>query len=124
MGITAANVLVVDDSSTARKMLIRVLPKTMEATISQASNGSEAVGAFKSARPDLIFLDLNMPVMDGYEVLEALQHEPSLPPVIVLTGDIQPGAQERVMALGARAFVKKPVSEAQLAALLRDCGFC
>ncbi len=115
-------VLVADDSGTARKLLIRALPKDWEISVTHAANGSEALTAYRAARPGVVFLDLNMPVMDGYAVLEALKDDTDKPPIIVLTGDIQPLAQARVLALGAKAFLKKPVSEQQIADVLRECG--
>jgi CheY-like chemotaxis protein len=116
----ATSVLIVDDSSVSRKILMRALPKAW--TVSQAGNGIEAMQQYRASKPDLIFLDLNMPQMDGYQVLEALRNEPDRPPIIVLTGDIQPKAEERVMALGALAFVKKPLSEEGMAELLHKSG--
>ncbi len=117
------SVLVVDDSSVARKILIRSFPKTWAVDVRQAANGEEALAAYRASRPDIIFLDLNMPVMDGYQFLEALKDEANRPPILVLSGDIQPKAQERVMALGALGFVKKPITEAGLATLLQANGF-
>jgi CheY-like chemotaxis protein len=71
----------------------------------------------------VVLLDLNMPVMDGYEFLEAINRsELARPIVIVLSGDIQPGAQARVKQLGARAFVKKPVRADTVLEALKECG--
>lgn len=116
------SVLVVDDSSIARRILIRAFPKDWEAEIRQAADGAQALDAYRERKPEIIFLDLNMPVLDGYGVLEALQSEASRPPIIVLSGDIQPKAEERVLAMGALVFVKKPVAEDVIAALLKKCG--
>lgn len=116
------SVLVVDDSLVARKLLIRALPQGWASDIGQASNGVQALDALRANRPDVMFLDLNMPDMDGYSVLSAMQREQLGAAVIVLSGDIQPKAQERVMALGARAFVKKPISDRDLADTLQRCG--
>jgi len=64
-----------------------------------------------------------MPVMDGYQFLEAIgQSELARPIVIVLSGDIQPGAQTRVKQLGAHAFVKKPVRADTVLRALQECG--
>lgn len=117
-----ALVLVVDDSSVARKILVRSLPKGWASEICHAASGVEALAAYRARRPDVMFLDLNMPEMDGYQVLAALHDEPPGATVIVLSGDIQPKAQERVMALGAKAFLKKPASVGELAEALHGCG--
>jgi len=114
-------VLVVDDSAISRKMVIRSLPDDLRTDISQAGNGHEALAALRERPRELVLLDLNMPEMDGYQFLEALQGK-VLPTIVVLSGDIQPKARERVMALGARAFIKKPVVAATLSDVLKECG--
>ena len=103
------NLLICDDSSFARKQIQRSLPAGWEFTISQAKNGLECVEELKAGKGDLLFLDLNMPEMDGYEVLEYIQSNRLTTLVIVVSGDIQPEAQKRVMMLGALEFIKKPV---------------
>jgi two-component system chemotaxis response regulator CheY len=117
------SVLVVDDSAVSRKMVIRSLPPGWDVAITQASNGSEALVALGEQHHALVLLDLNMPVMDGYEFLEAMGSTAAHRPiVIVLSGDIQPHAQARVKALGAHAFVKKPVGAQTILAALHECG--
>ncbi|WP_188702936.1 response regulator [Silvimonas iriomotensis] len=115
-------ILVVDDSSIARKMLIKALPPTWDVEITQASNGNEAVAAYRAGKADVMFLDLTMPDMDGYAVLETLQKEGLNSFVVVVTADVQTLARERVRALGAAAFVKKPVDPASIEAVLREYG--
>ena len=116
------SVLVVDDSPMARKMLIRSLPTGWDASVTQASNGIEALAAYRTGTIDVMFLDLTMPEMDGYQVLETLRQEGANCPVVVCSADIQPRAQERVLALGAIAFVKKPVDAQKLEPVLRQYG--
>ena len=117
------SVLVVDDSAVSRKMVIRSLPPGWDVAITQASNGSEALVALGEKHHALVLLDLNMPVMDGYEFLEVVASSALVRPiVIVLSGDIQPQAQARVKALGARAFVKKPVGAQSIRDALLACG--
>lgn len=115
-------ILVVDDSAMARKMLIRALPATWDVEITQAGNGVEAMDAYRAGKADVMFLDLTMPVMDGYQVLESLQKEDLNSFVIVVSADIQPVAQERVIKLGAIAFVKKPVTAEVMEAVLKQYG--
>lgn len=115
-------ILVVDDSAMARKMLIKALPATWDVEISQAANGIEAMEAYRAGKADVMFLDLTMPTMDGYQVLESLQKEGLNSFVIVVSADIQPVAQERVLKLGAIAFVKKPVSTEVMETVLKKYG--
>jgi len=114
-------VLVVDDSAVSRRMVVRSLPPALAEDVTTAANGLEALATLRDRPRGLVLLDLNMPSMDGYEFLETLQGT-VLPIIIVLSADIQPKARERVMALGARAFVRKPVHAATLADVLRTCG--
>ncbi|EGK73425.1 Response regulator receiver protein [Methyloversatilis universalis FAM5] len=106
----------------ARKMLIKSLPPDWDIEIRQACNGEEAIAAYRQGRADVIFLDLNMPGIDGYGVLETLQAEDLNCFVIVVSADVQPQARERVMKLGAIAFVQKPVDAAKLEPVLREYG--
>jgi CheY-like chemotaxis protein len=115
-------ILVVDDSAMARKMLIKSLPPEWDVSIAQAANGIEAMAAYREGKAAVMFLDLNMPEMDGYQVLEALRQEDMNSMVIVVSADIQPIAQERVMSMGAIAFVKKPISFDALNSVLKQYG--
>jgi two-component system chemotaxis response regulator CheY len=116
-------ILVVDDSAVSRSIVIRSLPRGWDVAVTQAANGQEALSALHRAPHAVVLLDLNMPVMDGYEFLEAINRsELARPIVIVLSGDIQPGAQARVKELGARAFVKKPVRADTVLEALKQCG--
>ncbi len=116
------NVLICDDSGFARKQLMRALPGSWNVTLHQAADGLEGVEQILMGHGDLIFLDLTMPEMDGYGVLETLQREGLRSKVFVVSGDIQPEAHERVMALGALDFIKKPASPDTLLALLKRHG--
>ena len=116
------NVLVCDDSGFARKQLMRALPADWHVTLHQAADGLEGVEQILMGHGDLVFLDLTMPEMDGYGVLETLQREGLRSKVIVVSGDIQPEAHERVMALGALDFIKKPASPEALLTLLKRHG--
>jgi len=71
---------------------------------------------------DVMFLDLTMPEMDGYQVLETLRREDLNCLVIVVSADIQEAAQARVRAMGAIAFIKKPVDAERIKAVLKEYG--
>lgn len=114
--------LVVDDSSFARKQVGRALPKGWDIEISHAANGEEALEQIRAGKGEVVFLDLTMPVLDGYGVLEAIRAEDLPAVVIVISGDIQPEAEARVRKLGALAFIKKPINPEQLMQVLSDFG--
>jgi len=115
-------VLICDDSSFAQKQMARALPRDWDVTLSFAANGAEGLDALRAGKGDILFLDLNMPVMDGYEVLETIRREDLNTMVIVISGDVQPEARARVLKLGAMDFIKKPVDEATISALLDHFG--
>lgn len=118
----STSVLVVDDSATARNMLIAALPKSWDVSISQVSNGFDALAAYRAGKVDVMFLDLTMPKMDGFQVLETLRKEDLNCLVIVVSADVQPGSQERARQLGAIAFIAKPINAEKVGNILRDYG--
>jgi CheY-like chemotaxis protein len=103
-------VLICDDSRLARKQMARSLPQDWDIELSFAENGQEAIEAIKAGKGDILFLDLNMPVMNGYEVLDAIRENDLPTMVLVVSGDIQPDAYDRVIKKGALDFIQKPVS--------------
>ncbi len=115
-------VLICDDSSMARKQMARALPQEWDVDVSFAENGVQGIKAIKAGKAEVLFLDLNMPEMDGYQVLEAIRAQDLPTMVVVVSGDIQPEAYQRVMQLGAVAFIKKPVSGEQIEEILLQYG--
>ena len=103
-------ILIVDDSPVARAIVKKCLPKDRDFELTEASNGQEAVQKFKEVRPDLTFLDLTMPVMDGFDALKAIKEEDNLAVVMVLSSDIQQKTVEKVVSLGADMVIPKPPS--------------
>jgi DNA-binding response OmpR family regulator len=82
-----------------------------------ARDGAEALEKARSVRPDAMVLDINLPQIDGFTVLERLAATPSLrPPVLVLTARHAAADVRRAVSLGARDFLAKPFTEAQLVA--------
>lgn len=115
-------VLVVDDSAMSRKLTIKALPKEWDIEISQAANGIQALEAYHAGKADVMFLDLTMPEMDGFQVLETLQKEGLDCFVIVVSADIQPKAEQRVKDLGAMAFIRKPIKSEEVMRVLKEFG--
>ncbi|PSW05525.1 response regulator [Photobacterium lipolyticum] len=113
-------ILICDDSALARKQMARALPTSLNADVTFAVNGLEALELLKQQTFSLMFLDLTMPEMDGYQTLQAIKEHGLSIKVIVVSGDIQPQAQARVKELGAVAFLKKPVDKSYLKTLIKD----
>jgi len=115
-----AAVLICDDSNLARKQMARSLPEDWQEKISFAGHGQEALEVLKRQPIDLLFLDLNMPILDGYEVLQAISQQKIPVKVVVVSGDIQPEARERVLGYGALDFIRKPVAAEKLTEVLQQ----
>jgi len=111
--------LVVDDSKLARLSLMKSLKSHIDdAEIFQAVNGAEAVEIVTKEKPDIAFLDLTMPIMDGYEALPLmLENHPKLK-VIVISADIQERAKTKVIELGAKLHVQKPINSDKMKEIL------
>lgn len=78
------SVLVCDDSLVARKQVAKCLPPDWDVAVHFAKNGQEAVAALEQGKGQLLLLDLNMPVMDGYATLQAIQDKGLKTKVVVI----------------------------------------
>lgn len=103
-------ILIVDDNRVNRKLLFKIL--NGEYKILQAENGSEALDVLHKYASIIsaVLLDIVMPIMDGYDVLKQLQHDPVLSsiPIIVTTGNTSVDAEDKALSLGANDFLTKP----------------
>jgi two-component system, chemotaxis family, chemotaxis protein CheY len=118
----AIPLLICDDSSMARKQVARSLPEGWDVEITFATNGAEGIQAIRDGKGEMVFLDLTMPEMDGYQVLETVKNEGLNAMIIVISGDIQPTAHQRVTSLGAIDFIQKPVNPDKLTETLKKFG--
>ena len=112
------DVLIVDDSAAIRKILQRVLTQTNLplGKVVEAADGREALDAIKQAKVDLILSDINMPNMDGLQLLGELKSNDQWKGIPVLMISTE-GSQTKVMEavqLGARGFVRKPFTPDQI----------
>lgn len=110
-------VLIVDDNPDIVALLRANLSATGFQTL-EAQNGEVALEKIDQARPDLVLLDLMMPVLDGWAVLEALRTRPHHPPVIVLTAADEVMNVDRAQRLGVTAYVTKPFNLPELVGLV------
>ena len=100
-------ILVVDDEEDVQVLICRIL-RDVGYEVDGASDGGEAIEKISAQRPDLLVLDLMMPGIDGWGVLEHLQHVPDAPPVVVVTARADYGSFTRGVREGAAAYVFKP----------------
>jgi len=106
-------IFIADDESIIRVDLREILTELGHDVVGEATTGEEAVQKIRELDPDLIFLDIKMPVMDGLEALTKI-NEQKLYPVVILTAFSQKDLVEKAVKLGAKAYVVKPFRSAVL----------
>jgi two-component system cell cycle response regulator len=111
----ATKILSVDDSRTIRMIVGRTF-KPYDCQVFEAGNGEEGLAAAAREKPDLIILDVTMPVMDGVTMLAKLKEDPELKtiPVIMLTAESGRENVLQIAKLGVRDYLVKPFKEDQL----------
>lgn len=115
-----ASVLVVDDSALIRKVLIELLNNNGFNVIGEATNGQEGLDMYKELSPDIVTLDVTMPVMDGVEALRQIIELDANAKVAMITAA---GQKERLMEalkIGAKLFITKPFNEEEVLNSLSD----
>ena len=120
--MSKTNVLICDDSAFARKQMARAIPDGWDVLLHFAKDGQEALEMIRAGKGDVMFLDLNMPVMDGYATMEVIRREDLPCLVITVSGDVQPEARTRMLAMGALDFIRKPIDNPKLITLLKQYG--
>ena len=117
--------LVVDDSKISRKWLIEMIPKKIAeyTQIIEAENGEEAVALFKQYAPDIVFLDITMPLLDGFEALLQIRAANNEALVVMISADRQKSTKEKTLALGASAILSKPIDAEEFRSTLLKLVF-
>ena len=107
-------ILIVEDNADNRELLCQTLECDYEVII--AMDGQEALQRARAAEPDLILMDLSMPVMSGWEATEKLKEDPRLRqiPVIALSSHAMVGDEARARSAGCDDYVSKPISPSRL----------
>ncbi len=114
-----ATILTVDDSPSIRQMIKLVLGPAGHNVI-EASDGAEGLEKAKSSRMDLVITDLNMPVMNGLDLIRALRKVPSLTglPIVFLTTESNDTIKQEAKSAGATGWITKPFKPEQLLAVV------
>ncbi len=117
-------VLVAEDSATARLLIVSLLSSDPDITVvGQAKNGEEAVALASQLHPDVITMDIQMPVMDGFEATRQIREFEARTgalrtPIIALTANALTGDREHCLAQGMDDYLSKPIELRQLSALV------
>ena len=113
-------ILIVDDSPVSIKIIKSCIPRDRGYELFDAADGRIGVELFKQIRPDLTFMDLTMPVMNGFEALQEIMKLDSQAMVVIATADVQIKAIARAHDLGAFSVVKKPPTKENIAAAISE----
>ena len=113
-------ILIVDDSSISVKIIKSCIPKDKDYELFDAADGQIGVEKYKELKPDLTFMDLTMPVMNGFQALEEIMKLDQRAIVIILTADVQIKAVAKAHDLGAFSVVKKPPSKESILAAIKE----
>lgn len=116
--------LVVDDSRMARKMAVKNLLLVVgeSAEIIEAQDGKEAIELYKVNKPTICFMDLTMPVMDGFEAIKEICKFDAHAKIIVISADVQELSMQKAKENGAIGFIKKPINQKNLKSMLTTLG--
>jgi two-component system chemotaxis response regulator CheY len=112
-------ILIVDDSPVSRKIMKSCIPDDKGYEMFEAGDGRSGIDKYQQLNPDLTFMDLTMPVMDGMQALQQIIKIDPKAVVVVCTADVQMKTIFKVMNLGALMVVRKPVSKQAIEDALR-----
>ena len=108
-------VLVVEDSNLMVAVITNFVKKEMpETDVVSASNGAEGVEKYKKEKPDVVFMDIKMPLMDGFEALERIRAFDPKAKVVMCTALKEPEQEARAKTLGACGYITKPFGREEI----------
>ena len=112
--------MVVDDDEHVRTFLVVLLRKVVSGPFLEARDGAEALEMYYREKPDLIFLDVNMPIMDGLEALTKFREEGIEVPIIMITSLATRRIVDEALQAGASNFVRKDTSKADMINIIKS----
>jgi len=101
-------ILVVDDSTVMRKIVTQILRSEAFEVVAEASNGEESIELYKKFKPDIVTMDVNMPLMDGLTALKRILETDSAARVVMLTSESEQKMVLEAIQSGAKNYVVKP----------------
>jgi two-component system chemotaxis response regulator CheY len=116
------NALVVEDSPPMRKMIVFALSRVRQLNVVEADDGVDALRQIASTRFDIVLTDINMPILDGLKLVKRLRADQSYRdvPIIIITTEGAEEDRQRALALGATAYITKPIQAPQVIQLVRE----
>lgn len=113
-------ILMADDSVTVHKMMEMVLKPTPYHLCGAAKNGEEAIKLYQEHQPDLVFLDITMPIMDGIGALKGIRKANPSAQVVMLSAMADKEIVDEAIKLGATTFLQKPFQREKLLEVIKD----
>jgi DNA-binding response OmpR family regulator len=121
--VTAAKILMVDDEDSNLRLLETMLRRAGYSNITSATDPRLALPLYSDFQPDLVLLDLMMPRMDGFQVMEELKRQVpdgTYLPIVVLTADTSRQSRKRALSMGASDFLTKPFDQQEVILRVRN----
>jgi CheY-like chemotaxis protein len=118
-----ATILVVDDQEPNVLLVEAILQRAGYSNVVSTTDPREGLRLYREATPDLLVLDLHMPELNGFEIIERITTETPegvFVPILVLTADATPQAMHRALAMGARDFLRKPFDALEVLLRIRN----
>jgi len=115
-------VLIVEDSPTMRQLIAFALKRLRGISIVEASDGVDGLKKLSAEKFDLIFTDINMPIMDGLKLVSLVRNDAGykVTPIVVITTEGAQEDRERALALGANDYITKPIQANRILDIARD----
>lgn len=114
-----AKILIVDDSRTSRRVIKSILETEGHEIIGEACNGQEAVEQYCKLEPELVTMDITMPIMDGLAALQAIREKDEKAKVVMITAAGQKEKMTEAVKYGAAEFLTKPFNEREVLAVVK-----
>lgn len=114
--MAAYKVLIVEDSPTMRQLIVFALKRLRGMQIFEANDGVDGLKKISSEAFDLIFTDINMPIMDGLKLVSLVRNDPNYQhvPIVIITTEGASEDRERALALGANEYITKPIQTTKI----------
>ena len=109
-------ILIVEDSPTMRQLIVFALKRIRGLTIVEANDGVDGLKKVSADKFDMIFTDINMPIMDGLKLVSLVRSDPKYKtlPIVIITTEGASEDRERALALGANDYITKPIQTTQI----------
>jgi two-component system chemotaxis response regulator CheY len=111
-------ILIVDDTAVARRILKSCIPRAEDYEFHEAEDGVKGLEAYRNIRPDVTFMDINMPNMDGMDCLEQIIKVNPRAVVVMCSAEINPKSSQKATSLGAFSTIMKPPTKDSLLQVL------